>query len=57
MFTTLRSTSRPSAASFFAAALMIGWAARRIRNGAVKWQSSMAYHCSSVAFWITAPQP
>ncbi|MNP72637.1 hypothetical protein D3C76_1692320 [compost metagenome] len=56
MLTTLRLTTRPSAASFLAMALMIGWAARRMRNGAVMWQSMIAYHCSSDIFWITLSQ-
>ncbi|MNG38558.1 hypothetical protein D3C84_1263160 [compost metagenome] len=55
-FTTLRLTTRPSAASCLAMALMIGCAARRMRNGAVIWQSRMAYHCSSLIFWITLSQ-
>jgi hypothetical protein len=31
-------------------------AARKIRNGAVRWTSSIAYHCSSVVFWMTLSQ-
>ena len=42
--------------------LGLGWArrygadARRMRKGAVTWTSMIAYHCSSVIFWMTLSQ-
>jgi hypothetical protein len=55
MLTTLRTThdTVDSLLLAFASLLMTGCAARRKRSGAVRWQSSIAYHCSSVIFWFT----
>lgn len=57
MLTTLRQgTGAPLALASLTSPEMIGWAARRIRNGAFRWTSRMASHCSSVIFWMTESQ-
>ncbi len=53
MLTTLRHGTAPCSRSRLTAALMTGWAARRMRNGAVRWTSMMSSHCWSVIFWMT----
>ncbi|MND05909.1 hypothetical protein D3C83_269680 [compost metagenome] len=56
MFTTLRTMRLPSERSFSTAWRKCCWKARRTRNGAVRWTSRIAYHCSSLIFWITESQ-
>jgi 3-oxoacyl-[acyl-carrier protein] reductase len=46
----------PAAVSLAAAVRMKSAAARRMRNGAVRWTSSIACHCSSLIFWTTLSQ-
>ena len=57
MLTTLRhGTGVPGRLASLTAAEITGWAARRIRNGALRCTSRMASHCSSVIFWTTESQ-
>ena len=48
--------SSTSERSFSTAWRKCCWKARRTRKGAVRWTSRMAYHCSSLIFWMTESQ-
>jgi hypothetical protein len=56
MLTTLRTTRWPASPSVLENARITGCAARRMRNGAVRCTSIIAYHCSSVIFCTTLSQ-
>ena len=53
---TIGANTSPSCASRLAMMRIGSAAARRMRNGATRWTSSIAWNCSSVIFWIVASQ-